>query len=247
MNVRTCLIALVALLTPVFAKASLPEGGGSVPARFTVAEKAQVPGRTLVPGDYTVRVLDRLHDRMVVQVEHNGKLQSTFLALPSSSLHADPGPIFFGGPGKGALRGFSFADGTVAEFVYPKAEAVVLAKANGTTVPAIDPASEGKSDTPTLSAADRQLVTLWMLSPALVGPEDSGPGVTAVKYKQPVVSSASTEPTVQAQAHVPPRPRPRPLMAVLPHTAGSAPLFGLAGVLACFGAGLLMLRRLRLG
>jgi hypothetical protein len=47
--------------------------------------------------------------------------------------------------GKQYLRGWYFAGApSVLEFVYPKAEAVAIAKSNQATVPAIDPASEGR-------------------------------------------------------------------------------------------------------
>ncbi len=104
-----------------------------------------------------------------------GKEEATFIGLPAGSRlpkQGGQGPIAMTAKGanKAALRGFTFADGSVAEFVYPKDEAVALAKANSTTIPAVDPASEGRVASPNLSRTDMELVTLWMLTPTLVGP-----------------------------------------------------------------------------
>jgi hypothetical protein len=212
-------------------------GRGKVTAQFSVDEQTQIPSKILKKGDYTIRILDHLSDRMVLQVDQNGKLLSTFLALPSSGLPkpASQGPITLGAGvnAKSAIRGFAFPDGTVAEFVYPKAEAVGLAKANDTKIPAIDPASQGLTGNPALSKTDREMVALWMLSPTPVGPNDSGPGIKAERY-QPQQASAAT----------PPRPRQHPAVAALPHTAGYLPLVLLGAIVSTLGATVLTRRRL---
>ncbi len=197
---------------------------------FAVHDSTQIPGGILKVGSYNIRVVDHLKDRMIISVGHPGEKQTVFLALPKSALSSTPnrGPILLqsGVGSNAALRGFVFPNGLVAEFVYPKAEAVSLAKANGTTIPAIDPASEGMPKDPTLSSADMRMVTLWMLTPTPVGPNDSGPGVSAKRYE---VSSV--------------RRQPRPAMKVLPHTASEFPLMLLLGILSLGGAGVLSWRR----
>ena len=207
---------------------------GGASARLMVSEQMQIPGRVLEPGTYSIQIMDHLSDRMIIRVDQGGSGETTFLALPKSQVAklAHPGPIFLSAKVKGmaALRGFEFPDGTIAEFVYPKAEAVALAKANNSEVVAIDPASEGRVTEPALSKQDMQMVTLWMLTPTPVGPDNQGAGIKAARYQQ------------VASVHVP-KP-PRPAMAALPHTASLMPTFLLAGMIAFFGAGLLTLRRL---
>ena len=244
MNVSQRLILVLLLVVasttshaaPLSTGANPPGGGG--PTSFQVDDKMQVPGKVLSKGSYTIRIVDHLSDRMIVQVDHNGKMLSTFLALPSSGLpkQASQGPIVLssGVNAKTALRGFTFPDGTVAEFVYPKAEAVGLAKANDAKIPAIDPESQGLKGNPALSQTDRDMVTLWMLSPTPVGPNDSGPGIKAERYQ-----------AQQASVSTPPRPKPRPAVAALPHTASNLPLTMFFGLL-CSGAALVLMRR-RLG
>jgi hypothetical protein len=226
------------LLMMLFAVPTVWGATGTTNARFSVPSQTLIPGQTLPAGSYTIQVVDRLSDRMIVRVAPARGKAFTFLALPSSSLSkpAAAGPIVVkgGADAKAALRGFLFPDGTIAEFVYPKATAVSLAKANDTTVPAIDPASEGRVDAPQLSKDDLQMVTLWMLSPVPVGPNDAGPGVKAERYRQ------------VASAKVPPAPKSRPAVAVLPHTASDLPVILLLGFSSLTAAALLRRRRLGL-
>jgi hypothetical protein len=263
MNLRRWIAVCVLFSWPVLSEAApapralapLPAAVNSVPgasSQFNVTDETEVPGRTLKPGSYTIRIVDHLSDRMIVQVNRNGKTESTFLALPASKLArpASPGPITVTGSksGRSAIRGFAFPNGTLAEFVYPKAEAVTLAKTNSITVPAIDPASEGMTTAKNLSPTDMQMVTLWMLSPTEVGPNDSGPGIAAARYQAPAPASSANQAQV-ASAKVPARPvriRPAALRSTtaLPHTAGDLPLVLLIGLVSAIGAGLLARRRL---
>ncbi len=250
--------------------AAVMDAPSDAPAQLTIQEETQVPGKTLKKGAYTIRVVDHLTDRMIIEVDRDGKTQSTFLALPSSGISkpAGGGPIALGSgaTSKAALRGFAFPDGTVAEFVYPKAEAVGLAKKNDTKIPAIDPDSQGMKGNPALSKQDREMVNLWLLSPTLVAGE-SKPGIKAERYQpqtqtaavvppsqpqQPAstsaqrsapVSKAAPLPQQVASASAPARPKAKPVMSALPHTAGNLPLVWLIGLLSLAGASLITARR----
>lgn len=211
---------------------STPSGSST---RFNIATPTDVPNKTLVPGNYTIRIVDHLRDRMIIRVARQGTDEATFLALPVSGLPktGKPGPITLAGSdGRQALRGFSFPDGTLAEFVFPKSDAVAIAKMNNTTVPAIDPASEGRVASADLPAADLQMVTLWMLTPTKVGPNDASPSIKAARYKQ-----AGLVASLQM-------PKPKAVVAVLPHTAGFSPMVLLAAALALLGGLFLTSRRL---
>ena len=251
-------------------KPGITDHSAGVVTQFSVQQTTQIPGHTLKPGSYDIRIVDHLSDRLIIRVEQDGKTQATFLALPSEARNTS-GPILLGAAAgaKAALKGFAFANGTVAEFVYPKTEAVGLAKANRTRIPAIDPASEGRPANNNLSEEDYELVTLWLLSPTTVGP-DAKAGILAQRYHSPEPSSApqtalasnSAPAAVYAQRAAPaaaspntastanvasaPRPvrKPRPVMAALPHTASSLPLVWLTALLALCGAMLLSARRL---
>ena len=201
---------------------------------FSVPDGTQIPGKSLIAGSYSIRIVDRLSDRMILQVQGGGIGQTTILALPKSDLAASgPGPIFVrgGDNSKSAMRGFRFADGTVAEFVYPKAEAVSLAKANDSTFPAIDPESEGRAPATNLSKSDMEMVTLWMLSPTRVRPNDRGAEISAARYQQSKTAPVKKAPVVA--------------MSALPHTAGVLPAILAAGLLSLQSAWLLAMRRKR--
>ena len=231
--------ALISVVPSMYAKSAPADSQNKIatsahPAEtFKLASSTQIPGRTLEAGSYSIRVVDRLSDRIIIRVEQKGSEPTTFLALPKnrSAKEANTGPVMLGAKvdGKAALKGFAFKDGTVAEFVYPKAEAVTLAKANNTDVVAIDPASEGRVAEPALSADDMKMVTLWMLTPTPVGPDDHGAGIKAARYQQ--VAGVQS-------------PRsPRPAMTALPHTAGLLPALWLVALLSACSAAFLLWRR----
>lgn len=239
--------------------------------KFQVDEKTQVPGKTLKGGSYSITVVDHLSDRMILKITgDNGKEQALFLAVPSNGRipkQVSAGPIAVKlGAKAPALRGFAFPNGAVAEFVYPKAEAVTIAKNNSTSVPAIDPASEGRPKASSLSGEDLQMVTLWMLTPTIVG--SGQPGIAAARLQQvaevsvpppPVaptppamrqpsttVATAAPMAPVQVAEAAPVAPKPRKVahpIATLPHTASNLPLWMLTGVLSLFSALLLTIRR----
>jgi hypothetical protein len=194
------------------------------------------PGTVLQPGTYSIQVVDHLQDRFLVRVEGSqGTARSTFIAVPSKAIGAHPGVVTWSGAadGKSALRGFVFKQGGSAlEFVYPKDEAVALAKANGISVLAVDPASEGKApELANLSHDDMQVVTLWTLTPERVAAPAREVKISAARYVAP-----------EAQAANAPANRPA-ILKQLPHTASLLPWVVILGMLASFCACLLRIRR----
>lgn len=276
----TC--ALLALLSPVLlpaatAKTSMtayePSEPGQLAASFSVTSPTSVPGKVLKPGSYTIRVVDHLSDRIVLRIEDpEGKPSTTFLGLPSSGLvSSSTGPVSWPSSPKGstALRGFAFAGGNAVEFVYPKDEAVAIAKVNTSKVAAIDPPSDNLPARKDLSREDMQMVTLWSLSSTRVGPNDAGPAIQAEHYKAPesVVAqsaaapassyTASSQPTPRAAATPRPRavrPTPAPqqvatlhrpaVVSSLPHTASTLPTLLLLTLMSLAGAAALRFTRL---
>lgn len=231
-------------------------------SQFTISEQSKVPGLTLKPGTYSIRVVDHLSDRLIVRVANaQGSTQATFLGIQNGSIPkpSSTGPVVWGKSPKGGtiLRGFEFpGGGSVVEFVYPKAEAVSIATVNDSKVPAIDPASEGKVADKNLSKDDLEVVTLWLLSSTTVGPSDAKPGIQAERYQAPpssqVASVGAGPETGTAQAGGAPSQsqaagvrKPKPVIAKLPHTASMMPLLWMLGGFSLAGAALL--RALRVG
>ncbi len=256
---KRLICAVFVLGAPLAARAVDPTGAS---ATFTVTQQTKVPGETLKPGDYTIRIVDHLSDRLIVRVDSaNGKTHSTFLGLQGSDVSrpSAPGAVAWENTSQKAtyLKGFLFPNmNSVVEFVYPKEDAVAIAKSNQSKVPAIDPASEGKVADKGLSKDDMEVVTLWLLSATTVGPNDSVPAIKAEKYQQVASNEPPPQPAQQVQqanqganyaagstptdtASAAPVRAPRahkPVVAALPHTASAMPIVWLLGVLSLFGA-----------
>ncbi len=212
-----CLAA--ALIAPCLSAAD----SGRPTAGLKVSELTAVPGKTLAPGSYTIHVLDHLSDRYIVEVDSANKNTHTlFIGIVGKSLTtAAPGeikwPIAAGGAQ--AIRGWKFPSLPALEFAYPKNDAVAIAKANGTDVPAIDPESDNIQSAQ-LTPDEEKIVTLWLLTPTAVSPTAPA-GISAKKLSQ---VAAARKPVK------------------LPKTASELPLVALLGMLAFAGA--LGLRRL---
>ena len=222
-----CCAALVASSASVVLAA--PADPTDLKAKFNVTEQTQVPGLVLQPGAYSIHVVDHLSDRLIVRIDGPSNQHSTFLGLPNNGLpKKGTGIVTFnaGADGNAAARGFSFPGGPGVEFVYPKADAVALAKLNSTKVVAIDPASEGKVSAPNLSKDDMEVVTLWTLSATTVGSAE--PSIKAERYQQ---VASNHKPAVG-----------KPVVARLPHTGSYLPVTALLGIMALFGAGALRFR-----
>jgi hypothetical protein len=201
-------------------------GPAMPPSNFTISSPTHIPGATLQPGDYSIQIVNRLSDRVILKIDSaDGSLHSMFLGIPNGMIEkpASSGPVKWANSAEGAsyLQGWYFpASSSVVEFVYPKAEAVAIVKANPAKVPAVDPASEGKVADNTLSQEDMQLLTLWLLSLEQVGPGDAV-SIKAARYQQ--TASVSQKPVIKA----------------LPHTASWLPWVWLAGLCSLIAAGML--------
>jgi hypothetical protein len=260
------LVSLLAASTYVYAAPGGEFVGAS--SNFAIDHKTEVPGLTLKPGEYSIRILDQLSDRMIVRIDSStGKDHAIFLAVPNSSIAtaSGSGAVNWNSPPKGAdaLRGFSFATNKTVEFVYPKAEAVELAKLNAAQVLAIDPESQAMPPAlKNLSKDDMQIVNLWVLALTTTGPNHKTPAILAQRYQgqksagstvvantqpaatpQPATAQsnqvASVEaPGIESQAwdSAPAVKRARPAMARLPKTASLMPLVWLVGLFSFVGA-----------
>ena len=62
------------------------------PATITLAAPTQVPGMTLDPGSYSIRVIGTLSDRVILKIaDARGKTSVDFLGVPNPSLKSSPG------------------------------------------------------------------------------------------------------------------------------------------------------------
>lgn len=108
---------------------------------FSFNQPVEIPGRVLSPGTYVFKLADIQGDRNVVQVYSNDQkhLLGTFLAVPDYRLQTPGKPIVnfterAEGSPEAVKAWFYPGDNYGHEFVYPKAEATRLAKANNEPV-----------------------------------------------------------------------------------------------------------------
>jgi len=118
---------------------------------LTFSGPVQIPGATLAPGTYMFKLADSMSDRHIVQVfdKSGGKLYATLLAIPDKRMDPpDKNIVLFAERPAGSPQaikawwypGDSFGD----EFVYPKSQAMKIAKDVHQPVLSMD--DEGSSD-----------------------------------------------------------------------------------------------------
>jgi hypothetical protein len=226
-----CLLSHVGFAAPVDKTASS--------SRLHIDGKTQIPDAVLPAGDYVIRIVDHLSDRVIIEVHSASGTDQKFLGVPARDISSStPGPILVkGAHNASALRGFAFSKSNVIEFAYPKSDAVAIAKASGVKMLAIDPASDGLSSTAGfenaagLSSDQMKIVTLWLLTPTTVGSDQ--PSIAAAKYH-----SDAPQPIQIAETH-------KPVISRLPKTASQLPLLLLTALVSLSVGIALTLRRIR--
>jgi hypothetical protein len=185
---------------------------------MTFRSPVEIPGQILPAGTYVFKVADSRASRHIVQVfnKDESRVFGTFLAIPSyRHKPSDKTVIRFEERAAGspqAIKAWFFPHKTYGhEFVYPKTEALALAKANNTPVPSMIGELPPPPTIETLSLDAPQIAALLMVS---------------IRVEEP-----SGEEVELAQASAPPAPAAE-LPAELPETASSAPLVGLIGLLS---------------
>jgi hypothetical protein len=192
---------------------------------LTFSEPVELPGQVLSPGAYTFKLADSDSDRNIVQVFNKDEthLYGTFLAVPDYRLQpAGKTIVTFeerpAGSPEAVRAWFYPGDNYGHEFVYPKARAVELAKANKQPVASM----------PAELAANITKPAKTMKEPTLVAMKQAP--LKAQKPTGEEVEIAEVFAVTQTAAELPER---------LPETASLLPLVGLIGVLSLAAAGLL--------
>ena len=214
----------------------------------TFSGPVAIPGTTLPAGTYALRLADSQSDRHIVQVMDKAqmKLYATLLAVPATRPEptGDPVITFKETPSDQppAVHYWYYAGELSGnELVYPKNQALQIARASGQPVMAVDTDSKDIDDwkkgevsrvTPEMANADEQ---------------PASPAPAAATATQP--PSTTAEPAAQAQAAQPnppastpdttpaePRPAATSGRTELPKTASRLPMIGLIGLFALGGA-----------
>jgi hypothetical protein len=111
----------------------------------TVSGPVSLPGTTLPAGTYVFKIADSPSNKNIVQIfdRDEAKLITTLLAVPAERNEADGDPLitFKETPSDRppAVRYWYYAgEKSGNEFVYPKAQALMIARASGESVSAVD-------------------------------------------------------------------------------------------------------------
>ncbi len=206
---------------------------------MTFSAPVEIPGvhlkgwGVLPAGTYVFKILDSQSDRHIVQIFNKDETQvyATILAIPNYRLRAtDKTVVTFRERPAGepeALRAWFYpGENYGEEFVYPKAQAVALAKETNTPV----------------------LFTAAEIPAEVAEPIKTADEPVVVELKQaPVMAIQPTGEEVELAAVVTPQRSEEPVaQATLPATASTMPLIALLGLLALGGAFVLRLAQRRL-
>jgi hypothetical protein len=219
---------------------------------LTTTETIEVPGATLQPGKYVVKLANSNSNRHIVQFfnEDETKLLSTVLAIPNERLQVtgETHFSFYEMPAgqAPALRAWFYpGDNFGQEFAYPKNRATAITQVTKMQVPVaengeMEAAKAAPAPAPAPRPRNDQVAAAPAPTPA-PAPRASTPE-PAVR-QQPAPRTPDTNTMAQAQ----PQERPEPFQQDrnLPATASPAPLVGLIGLLTFAGALGLSLRKAR--
>ena len=205
---------------------------------ITFSGPVEIPGvhlkgwGVLPAGTYVFKILDSMSDRHIVQIFNKEETQvyATILAIPNYRLKAtDKTVITFRERPAGqpeALRAWFYPGRNWGEeFVYPKAQAIALAKSTKTAVLFTEVEIPLEVTEPVKLADSAVVVELKQAQVMAIQPTGE-----AVVLAQVVTPPPAAEMQV-AMAQAPSTPE-----RMLPATASSVPLIGLFGLLALGGA-----------
>ena len=208
---------------------------------FTFSGPVQIPGHTLPAGIYMFKLAESPSNRHIVQVfnKDGSKLYATILAIPDQRLDpADKPVVMFketpaGSPS--AVRAWFYPGNTIGdEFVYPKEQAMKIAKATHEPVLSITDESNMKSAEVTRVDENSAATTTTTTSTAPAGTSGSSAPRTTEQTARAATPATAAPSSTAASASRTRR---------LPRTASPLVLYELMSGLAFAGA--FGIRRLR--
>jgi len=193
---------------------------------LTFSGPVEIPGQVLPAGTYVFKLADSTSNRHIVQVfnKDENRIFGTFLAIPDYRMQPSDKTIitFAERPADQpeAIKGWFYPGRQYGhEFVYPKTEAVALAKVNHTPVPFIP-------------------VTVPMTKPDLLAMD-----LSLMKVEEPNGDEVEVEEAFIVAAPAVAATPDAELPEELPQTGTSMPLVGLVGLLSLGTAITLRLRK----
>ena len=224
---------------------------------LTVNETISIPGATLPPGKYVMKLLDSPSNRHVVQVfnEDETKVITTILAIPNYRLQPS-GKTRFGywetpaGQPRAMRSWFYPGDNFGQEFAYPKETALVIAQTTHETVPMIESTDLKTAEVTRMDDQGKQAQI--QIDEEIAAAQPAPQPETQAVVESPAPTVVEEERVEIAQNTPPPAPpapevvqesRPVEPPATLPATGSPLPLIALSGLFSLGAAGALRLRR----
>ena len=134
---------------------------------FTFSNPVEIPGQVLDAGTYVFKVVDSASDRNVVQVfsEDENHLYGTFLTVPDYHQRPSGKTIInfeerAAGDPEAVKTWFYPGDNYGHDFVYPRAKAAALAKANNQPVASMPDELAGKTTKPAKSMNESSVAAM---------------------------------------------------------------------------------------
>ena len=134
---------------------------------FTFSNPVEIPGQVLDAGTYVFKVVDSASDRNVVQVfsEDDNHLYGTFLTVPDYHQRPSGKTIInfeerAAGDPEAVKAWFYPGDNYGHDFVYPRAKAAALAKANNQPVASMPDELAGKTTKPAKSMNESSVAAM---------------------------------------------------------------------------------------
>lgn len=274
-------IAIAGLIATAGSASAQFETNSLRETHFTFSQPVALPNVTLAPGKYTFRLLNSQVSRNVIQVlnEDGTKLIGTFVTVPAvrGQVSADPEVRFYETAADEplAIQTWWFrSERTGWEFIYPREQAMQLAKRSTTPVlasmkdqpaganaqqsaavnqgnlvrigPEGQPVPDGSGDR-TASTADARpaAAPTQVPTPTTRAAVDRSTASAAADSGDTRVAASRSTSSSTAMAQDDPAPVSRQARAQLPATATNTPLILLVGALALAGGILLHTRRRR--
>ena len=265
---RKMFASAVALALMLMVGVARPSGAQGLPSDkpiyFTFSQPVALPGKTLPAGKYLFKLMGSQVNRQIVQVFNadGTQLQATFFTVAAERMDRpnDPEVRFMEGSeaGPAAIRTYWYpGERRGWEFIYPRSEAMKLAKSTNAPVLTTtdDVTGDQMKDAPLARVGANGDQTTYDANGQPTAADPAGRSVTGTRPD--AASTASTTPTPaqtapaprQAQPEITPSTPPAPAPATrsdrdaLPQTASPVPAVILTGVLALAAA--LVLRRTR--
>ena len=232
---------------------------------LTFSSAVELPGVTLQPGTYLFRLADSPSNRHIVQVfsQDEKQIHATILAVPAERLEVSGETVVtFRETGEGAMPAVQYwyypGDRIGHEFVYPKDQAMKIAKRTGQNVLTMD-GEVSSAGTKVSSTTPEGEVTEWKREDAPRAAEAQSGAVSGAvpatpkpeeervapreETRNPETETPPAQPSASATMSQPSAVGTAGQASELPRTASPLPLSGLIGLLSLGGA--LALRRAR--